>query len=399
MKNKFKGYYKLTEAKIKTIWDIGFISIDANVLLNLYRYSDDTRNELLLKVEKYAEQLWLTYHAAYEFHKNRIAVISDQVKVYEDTIKEFDKLEDSIIKNSKSPNLSKPVEKIFKKSITSIRKDLEKRKTFYLKLLSNDIILNKVTRLFSNKIGDQLSKDEITKIEKDGEDRYKKSIPPGYKDKDKLDNKFGDLIIWKELMKKAQNDMRPFIFIVDDMKEDWWLMAKGFTLSPRNELSQELNLESGQSFYMYTADRFLQHASKGKAVTKEVIEEVKNVQRTIYSQNIGGLPINESAFMLDPLNLYSQNTQDYFSTQPGIIYGHINPNSILPNSRMPVTQSFFAAQPGTIYGTSGPVYSAPGTIYSKPIDMFTQTAQLVTQMPNTGIVIPKDDEEENKKGK
>ena len=60
MKNKFKGYYKPTEAKIKTIWDRGFISIDANVLLNLYRYSDDTRNELLLKVEKYADQLWLT---------------------------------------------------------------------------------------------------------------------------------------------------------------------------------------------------------------------------------------------------------------------------------------------------------------------------------------------------
>ena len=52
MKNKFKGYYKPTEAKIKTIWDRGFISIDANVLLNLYRYSDDTRNELLLKVRE-----------------------------------------------------------------------------------------------------------------------------------------------------------------------------------------------------------------------------------------------------------------------------------------------------------------------------------------------------------
>ena len=150
---------------------------------------------------------------------------------------------------------------------------------------------------------------------------------------------------------------------------------------------------------MYTADRFLEHASKGKAVTKEAIKEVKNVQRTIHSQSISGLPINESLFMLDPLNLYSQNTQDNFLAQPGTIYGHINPNSILHNSGMPVAQSFFASQPGTIYGPSGSIYSAPGTIYSQPIDMFTQPAQLVTQMPNTGLVISKDDEEKNKKGK
>jgi PIN like domain len=366
MKNKFKGYYRITEKKIKAIWDSGFISIDANVLLNLYRYSDDTRNELLLKVEKYADQLWLTYHAAYEFHKNRIGVISDQIKVYEDTLKEFDKLEDSIINNSKSPNLSKPVEKTFKKSITTIKKDLEKRKTFYLKLLTNDTILNNVTRLFSSKIGDQLSKEEISKIEKDGEERYKKNIPPGYKDKDKQDNKFGDLIIWKELIKKAHNETRPFIFIVDDMKEDWWLMAKGFTLSPRSELSQELYLESGQSFYMYSADRFLEHASKGKAVTKEAIKEVKNVQKTIYSKSIGGFPINESQFMLDPLNLYSQSNQDFFLTQPA-----------------------------TIYGPHG-IYSSPGTIYTKPFESFTQPTQLVTQMPNTGLVIQNSDENETK---
>ena len=47
------------------------------------------------------------------------------------------------------------------------------------------------------------------------------------------------------------------------MKEIGELIVKGFTLSPRNELSQKLYLESGQSFYMYTADRFLEHASKG----------------------------------------------------------------------------------------------------------------------------------------
>src|SRR4051812_4250966 len=130
MKETFKGYYRPTKKNISSIWEKGFISVDANVLLNLYRYSNDTSNELLLKIEKYSEKLWLTYQAAYEFHKNRVGVISEQIKIYEDTIKDFDKLEDNIIRNLKSPHLSGPVQKIFKKSISAIKKDLEKRKTF-----------------------------------------------------------------------------------------------------------------------------------------------------------------------------------------------------------------------------------------------------------------------------
>jgi hypothetical protein len=35
----------------------------------------------------------------------------------------------------------------------------------------------------------------------------------------KDDNKFGDLIIWKELIKKSKKDNQPFIFITNDSKK------------------------------------------------------------------------------------------------------------------------------------------------------------------------------------
>jgi len=35
-------------------------------------------------------------------------------------------------------------------------------------------------------------------------------------------NKFGDLIIWKEMIEKAKAEKRPIIFVTDDGKSDWW---------------------------------------------------------------------------------------------------------------------------------------------------------------------------------
>ena len=82
MKRLFRGYYKLNDTEIQNIWDNGFISLDTNVLFNIYRYSDETRKELIRVLKKYATQLWLTNHAAFEFHKKRISVISEQISTY-----------------------------------------------------------------------------------------------------------------------------------------------------------------------------------------------------------------------------------------------------------------------------------------------------------------------------
>ena len=278
MKKLFKGYYKLTDNEIQNIWDNGFISLDTNVLFNIYRYSDDTRKELIRVIKKYSSQLWLTNHSAFEFHKNRISVISDQIVIYEETIKTFNKLENDIIKNLKTPHLSKTVLKQFANTIKASIKDLEKKKEFYKKLLLNDTILKTISSTFNNKVGDPFTIEEISKIEKDGEERYKRKIPPGYKDNDKSENKFGDLIIWKELIRKAISENKPFILIIDDVKEDWWLRSQGQTISPRQELAQELYKEAQQAFHLYTPDRFLEFASKTDAVKQETIDEVREIR-------------------------------------------------------------------------------------------------------------------------
>ena len=46
MKNQFRGYIPYTEEDYKNIWKNDFIIIDTNVILNFYRYSDQTRNTM-----------------------------------------------------------------------------------------------------------------------------------------------------------------------------------------------------------------------------------------------------------------------------------------------------------------------------------------------------------------
>lgn len=372
MRNKFKGFYTLTDKQISKIWETGFISLDTNVLFNLYRYSDDTRKELLQNIEKYSEKIWLPYHVAYEFHKNRISVISEQIKIYDETIKDFEKIENNIVKNLKSPHLSKPIQEKFEKYVLEVKKDLEKRSKFYLGLLKKDTILTKITKIFDKKIGDEWSKEEITKIEKEGEDRYKRKIPPGFKDNSKEENKFGDLLIWKELIKNSKDTNQPFIFLIDDVKEDWWVKTQGLTLAPRPELSQELYTIAKQQFYMYTPDRFLEYSAVGGEANNDAIEEVRNIQNTSPYYSASQFPTQfdsenliwrENQFIAQPSSLL-----DIYQT--GSLYGNINPyhtNSIYGNldHRLGAVShlgSFFIPQPVRLATLNVP----PKIIVSKP---------------------------------
>ena len=67
---------------------------------------------------------------------------------------------------------------------------------------------HRVTELFASKAGTKPSEERLIAICKEGEERYAK-IPPGFEDAKKATeggDKFGDLIIWKEMIEKAKAD-------------------------------------------------------------------------------------------------------------------------------------------------------------------------------------------------
>jgi hypothetical protein len=141
-----------------------------------------------------------------------------------------------------------------------------------------DGAVERLTMLLGHRVGDKFRPEKLAAIRKEGEDRYLKKIPPGYKDSKKDSgefDKFGDLIIWKEIIDKAKLEKRPVIFISDDAKEDWWWIHRGRKMGPRPELIEEFSSESQQNFHIYEFSQFLRFAAERFPEIKANVAQVE----------------------------------------------------------------------------------------------------------------------------
>src|ERR1700749_1109716 len=55
----------------------GLIVLDANVLLDLYKFAPDSRTELLSVIERFRDRIWIPHQVGEEFYRNRIKVMAD----------------------------------------------------------------------------------------------------------------------------------------------------------------------------------------------------------------------------------------------------------------------------------------------------------------------------------
>jgi hypothetical protein len=67
MKKSFQSYYRPSEETFKELWGKCIFVPDTNMLLNIYRYSEATTNELIGILEKISPQLWIPYQIGLEY--------------------------------------------------------------------------------------------------------------------------------------------------------------------------------------------------------------------------------------------------------------------------------------------------------------------------------------------
>jgi virulence-associated protein VapD len=280
MKETFKSWNKKTDEEIQLLWDNGLITFDTSVLLGLYRISPSLSNnffDLAMKLEK---RVFVTYHASLEFHRNRFNAIVDNYSALSKLEKEIDLFESSI-KDSKFQNyLSEESKKTIEQELKAKRTKITERIKYYETLEKKDIIYERLTNLFDKKVEPSFTKDEIDAINKEGKIRYQDLIPPGYQDDGKTNgNRFGDLIIWKELLRKAKSSNKAIILVTADQKEDWlWIQKDKKKIGPRPELVEEMQKEAKVDFTISSLQNFIISASKTLGVSvepKQINEEFK----------------------------------------------------------------------------------------------------------------------------
>lgn len=308
MKNHFFDFYQPTADEYKRLWNAGLIVLDTNVLLNLYRFPATAREELFGVLEAIKHRLWIPHHVALEFQRKRLSIIASERKLIEDTLAATNDHIENIRKKVEllqidKRNLGIDQAKILSE-LTNASKHLEdaiaKAHASQINISSDDPVRNRLDDIIGDNIGaGPKDQNELNALLCDGEQRFQDKIPPGFADqgKDKNPNesfyvfnhvkyqaKFGDLIIWKQIIQHAKEaGLKSLLFVTADKKEDWWWREQGKTIGPHPELMREIRRTAKiELFWMYSSPQFVEHANKYSSakVSNKSIAEIEQITRT-----------------------------------------------------------------------------------------------------------------------
>jgi hypothetical protein len=316
MHGQFKEYYRPAEEEFSALWNSCVFVFDTNTLLDLYRYTENTRESFLSILEQLKDRIWIPFQVAYEYHENRLTVISTQLEAYDRIEKEIksslQKLEGISAEYKRHPLIdADQLTQTIKEAFTNILSFLGDIRAKHPDFLTSDALLERLTLLFEGRVGNSYSKDDLAKKYQEAEKRIQNQIPPGYKDTNKTDSKkYGDFIVWSQMLDLAKSQQKSLIFITNDGKEDWWRIHKNKTIGPRPELIREMLDCSGVAFYMYSTDQFISYAQGFLALQDQqlAIEEIKELKQQdnneilvnainrLHSDEIQQYQLNDSEF-------------------------------------------------------------------------------------------------------
>jgi len=287
MRSKFPGYFNLTTEQYNAIWDEALFVFDANILLNLYRYSEDTRDEVLKILTLIQDRVWIPHQAAKEFLNRRLTVISSHAKSYNEAIGQLDSLVKNFENNKQHPFISDGNLSKLKTVTGAIKDDLKANQASEVKKATEDPLLTRIEAIFENKVGDAFTPNDEKALREIGRTRFEQRIPPGYMDRDKAKDdptgskQYGDFFIWKQILSHAKAIKSHVIFVTDDRKEDWWTEFQGMSIHARPELIKEFAEETKKSILIYQSDHFLKYAGSyfKKEVDVEAIREIEGLRK------------------------------------------------------------------------------------------------------------------------
>lgn len=298
MRKKYSEYYHPSIEELKTASSNAWFVFDTNSLLDVLRLSPTLSQKTIESIRAHHDNIRIPANVDYEYHKHMVETPAEMISIAESAIKEmnFDSFKETFKKifagGKRRPLPSDCIEaysKDFKQAVDAIRDKLLKLKDHYSDLFKHQNHQLTLSELLEDCLLPGFSDEDIAKIEKEGEDRYANKVPPGYMDDEKEDNKYGDLIIWKEMIELANTTKRNIFFVSNDAKEDWIYRVSGKTWGPRIELIREFKKETGGDllFHIYSLDQFLENFGEGfNEVDLKVIGEQRYMHRAVGSITI-----------------------------------------------------------------------------------------------------------------
>lgn len=283
IRDAFRHHHKLTEAERVSLWDTCTFALDANVLLNIYRYADSTREDLFKVLQGLSSRVWVPFQAAREFYQHRIQVIQEQREKYSELHEALERSLSTLRSGSfrKSAFLRiDEIEQVLRPAIENAKKVVAEQSEQHPNLIHDDQYLESLVEIIGSGLGDEPDQEKYDKRCADAQARIDRQQPPGFRDAKKpAPERYGDVLIWYELLDRAEATQKPVVFVTDDDKEDWWQIVGGQKLGPRPELREEMRKRAGVDFYIYNPAFLLQTAGQqlNLAVAKSSVDDAAKV--------------------------------------------------------------------------------------------------------------------------
>ncbi|MEH1165500.1 PIN-like domain-containing protein [Micromonospora sp. CPCC 205539] len=299
----------------KKFFEDAAVILDANVLLDLYRYTKAGREQVLSALELFAkrQRLWLPYQVGIEFSRNRASAVQGRLAQLSATGKNVStkfQAASRLIRESREEvaNLIREmtqdedaadevVELVADADIDDVMKDWQKHLLEKLRRLKseeavspqhvggNDPLLPQIAGLFAGAVGAPLAQGATRALVEIAINyRYPNKIPPGFADgqKDTDLRAAGDYIIWEEMISFATSLAKPrsLIFVSGDTKGDWYeLDNNGKPLRPWPALHEEMRSRAAAELLILTPKEFLRgaHEVLGAPLETKTYDEVERI--------------------------------------------------------------------------------------------------------------------------
>lgn len=318
MRHTFREYFY---EPADSLSETAVIVLDTNVLLDLFRMSLKSREELvaILGHADVKNRLWMPHQVGAEFFRNKDDVVHKFQKEIEELRASFKAAFRGVAtlrRNRHKSDRRKDVKGRSRLDLNEIESLIQAARDNVDNVLKNALkeikdsgeetaVLDSLLELYEGRVAPAPSEAERNEATRTAQQRFREGIPPGnldvYKAPDTRSlrgdvvpasnsgNPYGDYFIWREIVTYAKQTKQSIVFVTGDLKSDWWQKVGGELRGPRKELirefldttGQDINFHSPGYFYKLTADLLeAELADETKAELQSIEEQQEERTRT-----------------------------------------------------------------------------------------------------------------------
>ena len=250
------------------------VAVDANVLLDLYRFRPQTSRDLIKTLRSLGDRLVVPHQALREFwHRRQRSQDSPggATKAATDALdKSGRSIHDALDRWAKAvgvddDEVSDLIARVddflgeLKGELQNVSQDASTER-------GGDPILEQLEEILAGRVTSPLAPEEWAECVAEANRRIEAGNPPGYMDADKQDGDLpeggaGDYLVWYEATRYAKEQAQDLLIVTRDQKPDWWWRQKTDFIGPRPELTLEYHQLTGRRLFMMRPADLLTRAS------------------------------------------------------------------------------------------------------------------------------------------